>query len=86
VFVDVVLNRLGDAAGVERLFPGDEGKRRQLAEKGQVLTGDVDFRRVAPLASAITPVPGGVGPLTVAMLLANTLRAAEQRLASSGVA
>ena len=41
------------------------------------LVGDVDFDAVAPLASAITPVPGGVGPLTVAMLLQNTLRAAQ---------
>jgi methylenetetrahydrofolate dehydrogenase (NADP+) / methenyltetrahydrofolate cyclohydrolase len=41
------------------------------------LTGDIDFDAVAPLASAITPVPGGVGPLTIAMLLQNTLRAAQ---------
>ena len=41
------------------------------------LVGDVDFDAVAPLASAITPVPGGVGPLTVAMLLQYTLRAAQ---------
>jgi methylenetetrahydrofolate dehydrogenase (NADP+)/methenyltetrahydrofolate cyclohydrolase len=44
----------------------------------QGLVGDVDFDSVAPLASQITPVPGGVGPLTVTMLLENTLRAAEQ--------
>jgi methylenetetrahydrofolate dehydrogenase (NADP+)/methenyltetrahydrofolate cyclohydrolase len=42
--------------------------------------GDVDFDAVAPLASAITPVPGGVGPLTVAMLLRNTLEAARKQL------
>ena len=41
------------------------------------LVGDVDFDAVAPVASAITPVPGGVGPLTVAMLLQNTLHAAQ---------
>jgi methylenetetrahydrofolate dehydrogenase (NADP+)/methenyltetrahydrofolate cyclohydrolase len=41
------------------------------------LVGDVDFDSVAPVASAITPVPGGVGPMTVAMLLRNTLRAFE---------
>jgi methylenetetrahydrofolate dehydrogenase (NADP+)/methenyltetrahydrofolate cyclohydrolase len=41
------------------------------------LVGDVDFQSVAPKASAITPVPGGVGPMTVAMLLANAVRAAE---------
>jgi methylenetetrahydrofolate dehydrogenase (NADP+) / methenyltetrahydrofolate cyclohydrolase len=41
------------------------------------LAGDVDFEALVPLASAITPVPGGVGPLTIAMLLQNTLRAAQ---------
>jgi len=41
------------------------------------LVGDVDFESVSEVASAITPVPGGVGPLTIAMLLHNTLRAAE---------
>jgi methylenetetrahydrofolate dehydrogenase (NADP+)/methenyltetrahydrofolate cyclohydrolase len=44
------------------------------------LVGDVDFDAVAPVASAITPVPGGVGPMTVAMLLRNTLRAFESSL------
>ena len=44
------------------------------------LIGDVDFDAVAPVASAITPVPGGVGPMTVAMLLRNTLRAFEPGL------
>ena len=47
--------------------------------RGSVLVGDVDFTRVAPRTEAITPVPGGVGPLTVAMLLANTLEASRQR-------
>jgi methylenetetrahydrofolate dehydrogenase (NADP+)/methenyltetrahydrofolate cyclohydrolase len=44
---------------------------------GDRLVGDVDFESVCQVASAITPVPGGVGPLTIAMLLENTLRAAE---------
>ncbi len=48
------------------------------------LVGDVDFESVAAKASAITPVPGGVGPMTVAMLLANTVRAAELAGAGSG--
>jgi methylenetetrahydrofolate dehydrogenase (NADP+) / methenyltetrahydrofolate cyclohydrolase len=42
------------------------------------LVGDVDFDAVAPIASRITPVPGGVGPMTIAMLLANTVKAAER--------
>ena len=79
VVVDVGMNRLADAAEAERLFPGDEARRRQVATRGYTLVGDVDFTRVAPKAAAITPVPGGVGPLTVAMVLANTLKAARRR-------
>jgi methylenetetrahydrofolate dehydrogenase (NADP+)/methenyltetrahydrofolate cyclohydrolase len=79
VVVDVGMNRLADAAETERLFPGDEARRQQMAERGYTLVGDVDFTRVAPKAAAITPVPGGVGPLTVAMVLANTLKAARRR-------
>jgi methylenetetrahydrofolate dehydrogenase (NADP+)/methenyltetrahydrofolate cyclohydrolase len=79
VVVDVGMNRLSDAAETERLFPGDEGRRQQVATKGYTLVGDVDFTRVAAKASAITPVPGGVGPLTVAMVLFNTLKAARRR-------
>jgi 5,10-methylene-tetrahydrofolate dehydrogenase/methenyl tetrahydrofolate cyclohydrolase len=45
------------------------------------LVGDVDFESCAAVASAITPVPGGVGPMTIAMLLENTLKGAEQALA-----
>lgn len=79
VVVDVGMNRLADAAEAARLFPGDEARQRQVATRGYTLVGDVDFARVAPKASAITPVPGGVGPLTVAMVLANTLKAARRR-------
>jgi len=43
------------------------------------LCGDVDYEAVEPIASAITPVPGGVGPMTIAMLLKNTLTASKQR-------
>ena len=55
------------------------GQRALFAARGFVLTGDVDYDRVAPLASAITPVPGGVGLLTVAMVLASTLKASKRR-------
>ncbi len=79
VVVDVGMNRLADAAEAERLFPGDEIRRQQVTNRGYTLVGDVDFTRVAPKAAAITPVPGGVGPLTVAMVLANTLKAAQRR-------
>ena len=88
VVIDVGINRLTDPAEVERLFPGDAERRRQLATRGSTLVGDVDFTHVAPIAGAITPVPGGVGPLTVAMLLVNTLTAARLRqgLPASGAA
>jgi methylenetetrahydrofolate dehydrogenase (NADP+)/methenyltetrahydrofolate cyclohydrolase len=79
VVVDVGMSRLADGAETERLFPGDEARREQVATKGYTLIGDVDFTRVAPKASYITPVPGGVGPLTVAMVLFNTLKAARRR-------
>jgi methylenetetrahydrofolate dehydrogenase (NADP+)/methenyltetrahydrofolate cyclohydrolase len=79
VVIDVGMSRLADAAETERLFPGDASRREQLAKKGYTLIGDVDFTRVASKASHITPVPGGVGPLTVAMVLFNTLKAARRR-------
>jgi 5,10-methylene-tetrahydrofolate dehydrogenase/methenyl tetrahydrofolate cyclohydrolase len=58
--------------GINRITDPATGKGR--------LVGDVDFEAVRPVAGWISPVPGGVGPLTVAMLLANTLWAAEIRL------
>lgn len=79
VVIDVGINRVTDPAELERLFPGDEERRRQFETRGSVLAGDVDFHRVAPQAAAITPVPGGVGLLTVAMLLVNTLQSARTR-------
>ena len=79
VVIDVGINRIQDPAEVERLFPGDEARRQQVATRGSTIVGDVDFTRVAPRAAAITPVPGGVGPLTVAMVLVNTLNAARWR-------
>ncbi len=79
VVIDVGIHRVTDPSEVERLFPGDEGRRRRFEEKGSVLAGDVDFLRVAEVAGAITPVPGGVGPLTIAMLLVNTVTSAARR-------
>jgi methylenetetrahydrofolate dehydrogenase (NADP+)/methenyltetrahydrofolate cyclohydrolase len=79
VVVDVGVHRVEDRATVERLFPGNAKKLAAFESRGAVLAGDVDFAAVAPRASRITPVPGGVGPLTIAMLMANTLRAARRR-------
>ncbi|MFP5284713.1 MAG: bifunctional 5,10-methylenetetrahydrofolate dehydrogenase/5,10-methenyltetrahydrofolate cyclohydrolase, partial [Thermoanaerobaculia bacterium] len=84
VVLDVGINRVSDRAQVERLFPGDEDRRRQLDTKGYTIAGDVHYTEVAPKAGAITPVPGGVGPLTVEMVLFNTLKAARLRQDSGG--
>jgi methylenetetrahydrofolate dehydrogenase (NADP+)/methenyltetrahydrofolate cyclohydrolase len=78
--VDVGINRIEDRAVFDRLFAGDAAREKQFAEKGSTLCGDVD-PRVAEVAGALTPVPGGVGPLTIAMLMANTVRAARLRRA-----
>jgi methylenetetrahydrofolate dehydrogenase (NADP+) / methenyltetrahydrofolate cyclohydrolase len=58
----------------------DVGTNRIQTDAGQKLVGDVDFPSVSPFCSAITPVPGGVGPMTVAMLLVNTVKAAKRTL------
>jgi methylenetetrahydrofolate dehydrogenase (NADP+)/methenyltetrahydrofolate cyclohydrolase len=52
---------------------------KRQTEKGYKLVGDVAFDEVAPKCRAITPVPGGVGPMTIAMLMANTVKACKQR-------
>ncbi len=79
VVVDVGVNALTRREDVERYFPGDAKRLAEFERRGRTLIGDVDPRAAAALASAATPVPGGVGPLTVAMLMANTVAAAERR-------
>jgi methylenetetrahydrofolate dehydrogenase (NADP+)/methenyltetrahydrofolate cyclohydrolase len=79
VVVDVGMHRVTDLETVERLYPGNEKKLAAFEKRGAVLAGDVDYTRVAPKAGRITPVPGGVGPLTIAMLTANTVNAANLR-------
>ena len=76
VVVDVVMHRIADRETVERLYPGNEKKIATFEKRGAVLAGDVDFTRVRPKVGRITPVPGGVDPLTIAMLMANTVTAA----------
>jgi methylenetetrahydrofolate dehydrogenase (NADP+)/methenyltetrahydrofolate cyclohydrolase len=76
--IDVGINRVTDPAEFERLFHGDAQRAEQFAKKGSTLVGDV-HPEVAEVAGAITPVPGGVGPLTVAMLMVNTVKAAVMR-------
>ena len=79
VVIDVGIHRITETAQVERLFPGNTARHEVFERRGSLVAGDVDFDRVAPLCGAITPVPGGVGPLTVAMLLVNTLTASRRR-------
>ncbi|MEO6258859.1 MAG: bifunctional methylenetetrahydrofolate dehydrogenase/methenyltetrahydrofolate cyclohydrolase FolD [Thermoanaerobaculia bacterium] len=77
VVIDVGINRV-DASFASRLSH-DEQKTRALAKSGSVIVGDVDFARVREVAGFLTPVPGGVGPMTIAMLMQNTLTAAGWR-------
>ena len=76
--IDVGTNALTDREQVEAIFGRDSKKLAAFDVRGRVLSGDV-HPEVAAVAGALTPVPGGVGPLTIAMLLSNTLRAAEAR-------
>jgi methylenetetrahydrofolate dehydrogenase (NADP+)/methenyltetrahydrofolate cyclohydrolase len=76
--IDVGINRIVDAAEAQRIFSNFPAKLAQFHEKGHLLVGDV-HPGVAEVAGAITPVPGGVGPLTIAMLMSNTVKAARLR-------
>ena len=76
--VDVGISRLSDRADVERIFPPESKGRETFTRRGSVIIGDV-HPSVVEVAGALTPVPGGVGPLTIAMLLRNTLTAAVER-------
>ena len=73
VVVDVGMNRIQGEEAARLLEPA---RRGELETKGYALVGDVHFGPVSAVASAVTPVPGGVGPLTIAMLMKNTVRAA----------
>jgi methylenetetrahydrofolate dehydrogenase (NADP+)/methenyltetrahydrofolate cyclohydrolase len=78
--IDVGTNRVTDPREVERLFPPESPRRGAFARRGALVVGDV-HPAVSEVAGALTPVPGGVGPLTIALLLNNTLVAAEARFA-----
>ena len=78
--VDVGMNRIEDHAEAARIFGHSPEKMAAFAKKGSVLVGDVDPAAMQQQASAYTPVPGGVGPLTIAMLMVNTVESAERRL------
>src|SRR5947209_2074735 len=73
--IDVGMNKVTDPAEFQRLFAGNAKRTESFQLKGSTLVGDV-HPEVAEVAGAITPVPGGVGPLTIAMLMFNTVKAA----------
>jgi methylenetetrahydrofolate dehydrogenase (NADP+) / methenyltetrahydrofolate cyclohydrolase len=76
--IDVGINRITEKSEFGKFFHGNAQRERQFAEKGSTLVGDV-HPQVAEVAGALTPVPGGVGPLTIAMLMANTVKAMKLR-------
>jgi len=79
--IDVGMNKVTDAAEFNSLFAGDRKREDIFRTSGSTLIGDL-HPQVAEVAGAITPVPGGVGPLTIAMLMANTVKAAKMRRGS----
>jgi methylenetetrahydrofolate dehydrogenase (NADP+)/methenyltetrahydrofolate cyclohydrolase len=76
--IDVGINRVTDAADVERFFPGDAKRAEGFAKRGSTVVGDIEPAAFA-VSAAYTPVPGGVGALTIAMLMQNTVTAAKAR-------
>ncbi|QHN02152.1 bifunctional 5,10-methylenetetrahydrofolate dehydrogenase/5,10-methenyltetrahydrofolate cyclohydrolase [Granulicella sp. WH15] len=80
VLIDVGINRLTDANDVARFFPNNPDREALFLRRGSVVIGDIDPAAFA-LSSAYTPVPGGVGALTIAMLMSNTVKAAALRRA-----
>lgn len=79
--IDIGMNTVTDPEEFKRFFAGNAKREQTFAAKGSTLMGDVD-PHVAEVAGALTPVPGGVGPLTIAMLMANTVKAAKMRRGS----
>src|SRR5882672_9502629 len=80
--IDVGMNKVTERAEFDRLFAGNKKREETFLTKGSTLAGDV-HPEVAEVAGAITPVPGGVGPLTIAMLMANAVKAAKMRRAAA---
>lgn len=79
--IDVGINRVSSREEFERFFAGDGKREAAFAKNGSTLVGDV-HPKVIEVAGAFTPVPGGVGPLTIAMLMSNTVKAALMRRGS----
>jgi methylenetetrahydrofolate dehydrogenase (NADP+)/methenyltetrahydrofolate cyclohydrolase len=78
------MNRIENREEAARVFRNAPAKLEAFDRRGNLLVGDVNPLDMAEVAGAYTPVPGGVGPLTIAMLMANTVASAEKRLATAG--
>ena len=78
--IDVGMNRVTQPDEAQRIFAGSPERLEMFARKGSVLVGDVHPGDMGQVAGAYTPVPGGVGPLTIAMLMVNTVESAAMRL------
>ena len=76
--IDVGINRIATQEQLDQFFPGDAKRQAAFAKRGSTIVGDI-HPKAFEQAGAYTPVPGGVGPLTIAMLMANTVRAAKMR-------
>ena len=76
--IDVGINKITSRAELEKFFPGNAQRAQTFAKNGSTLVGDV-HPEVAEVAGALTPVPGGIGPLTIAMLMSNTVKAMKLR-------
>ena len=77
--IDVGTNRVDSRDRIREIFGEDAGRLADFEKKGYTLAGDVHAGRVLPKCSYLSPVPGGVGPLTIAMLMANTVKASTLR-------
>ena len=77
--IDVGINRLTTEQEIRKIFHDPTGALATLAKRGSVLVGDVQPEDAREIAGAFTPVPGGVGPLTIVMLMSNTIKAARLR-------
>jgi methylenetetrahydrofolate dehydrogenase (NADP+)/methenyltetrahydrofolate cyclohydrolase len=80
--IDVGMNKITDRAEFDRFFKGNEKREAAFAKNGSTLIGDC-HPNIAEVAGKLTPVPGGVGPLTIAMLMVNTVKAARMRRGAS---
>ena len=79
VVIDVGTNQISDRKEVERLFGADSSRLEQFDKRGYIWVGDVHEREALGVASKLSPVPGGAGPMTIAMLMKNTITGARLR-------